>query len=105
MVLESTCNYTCNTCNIQFSTPLSSKSTLLPSFARFCDTRISSIYLFEFCYSSDVNSPFFVQESKTLKGSGRKMTSSCKWPFSSFLPASSLLNPSWYFNRGARRIL
>ena len=34
-------------------------------------------------------------------GFGRKMTS-CKWPFSSYLVASSLLNPSLYFNHNEK---
>ena len=79
--------------------------TLLPSFARLCDTRISSIYLFEFCNPSEVKSPYLYKKAKRPTGSGRKMTSSCKWPFSSYLVASSLLNPSLYFSRGGRRIL
>ena len=63
------------------------------------------VYIFlNFVIPARSKAPFCTRKQNP-RGSGRKMTSSCKWPFSSYLLASSLLNPSLYFNRGGLRIL
>ena len=55
-----------------------------------------------FCLILDlvISDPLICTRKRIPEDSGRssKMVSSCQWPFSSFLLASSLLNSSFYFN-------
>ena len=100
MVLESTCSTPRNplyTTKEFFKADLSTNTTHLHD----CITLLYLSRLFFFYLVIPARSKVLIcTRKRNPEDSGRssKMVSSCQWPFSSFLLASSLLKSSFYFN-------